>query len=65
MLYDFHKYQNAQKANSVYATYLVYGTKIVNEQYDSDVEMSSSIPDQEETPVSTLTLAREEELRGV
>ncbi|CEI62899.1 hypothetical protein FVEN_g531 [Fusarium venenatum] len=64
MLYDFHKYQNAQKANSVHATYLVYGTKNLDNE-DSDVEMSSSIPEQEETPVSTLTLAREEELRDI
>ncbi|KAM0401554.1 hypothetical protein ACHAQC_002245 [Fusarium culmorum] len=66
MLYDFHNYQNAQKSNSVHATYLVYGTKNVdNEQSDGDVEMSSSIPEQDETPVSTLTLVREEELSGI
>lgn len=65
MLYDFHNYQNAQKSHSVHATYLVYGTKNVdNEQSNGDVEMSSSIPEQDETPVSTLTLVREEELNG-
>jgi DNA polymerase delta subunit 3 len=66
MLYDFHNYQNAQKANSIHATYLVYGTKSLdNEQSDGDVEMSSSIPEPEETPISTLTLVREEELNGI
>lgn len=66
MLYDFHNYQNAQKANSVHATYLVYGTKSPDdEQSDGDVEMMSSLPELEETPISTLTLVREEELKGM
>lgn len=69
MLYDFHKYQNDLRANSVHATYLVYGAKMVSDsQSDQDVEMDSSMPDQdvttEEAPISTLTLAREEELQG-
>lgn len=65
MLYDFHHYQNAQKVNSVHATYLVYGTKSpANDQSDDDVEMTSSMPEPEETPISTLTLVREEELNG-
>lgn len=65
MLYDFHNCQNTQKANSIHATYLVYGTKSpANDQSDDDVEMTSSMPEPEETPVSTLTLVREEELNG-
>lgn len=69
MLYDFHKYQNASKANSVYATYLVYGIRSSdNQEPDGDVKMASSAPENEalsETvPVTTLTLAREEELSG-
>jgi DNA polymerase delta subunit 3 len=68
MLYDFHNYQNAQKSNSVHATYLVYGTKAPeSQQSDGDVEMSSSMPEEplsDETPISTITLAREEELEG-
>jgi DNA polymerase delta subunit 3 len=69
MLYDFHKYQNASRANSVYATYLVYGIRSSdNQESDGDVEMASSAPENEafsETvPVTTLTLAREEELSG-
>ncbi|CAG7562461.1 unnamed protein product [Fusarium equiseti] len=66
MLYDFHHYQNAQKVNSVHATYLVYGTKSpADDQSDDDVEMTSSMPEPEETPISTLTLVREEELNDI
>ena len=69
MLYDFHKYQNALRADSVHATYLVYGTKTSdNVPADGDVEMSSSMPDHEtlseEAVTTTLSLAREEELKG-
>ncbi|KAM0238948.1 hypothetical protein ACHAP5_008454 [Fusarium lateritium] len=69
MLYDFHNYQNAQKSNSVHATYLVYGTKTSeSQQSDGDVEMSSSMPEEplsDEVSISTLTLAREEELKDI
>ncbi|KAF4995447.1 hypothetical protein FGRMN_5128 [Fusarium graminum] len=69
MLYDFHNYQNAQKANSIHATYLVYGTKTPDsQQSDGDVEMSSSMPEEslsDEVPTSTLTLAREGELKDI
>ncbi|KAJ4174540.1 CDC27 protein [Fusarium falciforme] len=70
MLYDFHKYQNASRANSVYATYLVYGIRSSdNQESDGDVEMASSAPENEtfsETvPVTTMTLAREEELSDI
>lgn len=69
MLYDFHKYQNALRSDSVHATYLVYGTKTSdNAQADGDVEMTSSMPDNdalsEDVATTTLTLAREEELKG-
>lgn len=69
MLYDFHKYQNALRSDSVHATYLVYGTKTSdNAQADGDVEMTSSMPDNdalsEDVAATTLTLAREEELKG-
>ncbi|KAF7542767.1 hypothetical protein G7Z17_g11295 [Cylindrodendrum hubeiense] len=70
MLYDFHKYQNALRSDSVHATYLVYGTKSSdNAQSNGDVEMTSSIPDHdalsEDAPTTTLTLAREEELKDI
>ncbi|KPM40093.1 hypothetical protein AK830_g6488 [Neonectria ditissima] len=68
MLYDFHKYQNALRADSVHATYLVYGTKNSdNVAADGDIEMSSSMPDHEalseEVVTTTLSLAREGELK--
>ncbi|RSL84725.1 hypothetical protein CEP51_003734 [Fusarium floridanum] len=70
MLYDFHKYQNASRANSVHATYLIYGTRSSdNQEPDGDVEMASSAPENEafseRVPVTTLTLAREEELSDI
>lgn len=72
MLYDFHVYQNEQKANSVHATYLVYGRKAVESQKgpDGDVEMSSSMPgqnddDEPEVPTFTMGLVREENLTGM
>lgn len=70
MLYDYHEYQNAQKPQSVHATYLVYGKKNVQEPVaEADVEMSSSLPEEdvlsEEVPTAILTLAREEQLKGM
>ncbi|KAF7560234.1 hypothetical protein G7046_g3904 [Stylonectria norvegica] len=70
MLYDFHKYQNALRTDSVYATYLIYGTKTsTNSQADGDVEMASSMPEHgtfsDEVPTMTLTLTREENLNDV
>lgn len=73
MLYDYHVYQNEQKPSSIHATYLVYGLKASEKQKgaDGDVEMSmsSSMPDQEgddeeEVPIYTLSLVREENLTG-
>lgn len=69
MLYDFHQYQNEERANSVHATYLVYGSMgAKHDEIDGDVDMSSSIPELESAseivPVTTLTLVREENLHG-
>jgi len=72
MLYDFHVYQNEQKANSVHATYLIYGVKTPQkEDAGGDVEMtmSSSLPTpdvehEEVVPTYTLSLVREEDLAG-
>lgn len=69
MLYDFHQYQNGLRPDSIHATYLVYGNKpVANTQADGDVEMTSSIPGDEtfseDVPTTTLTLAREEDLKG-
>ncbi|POR32349.1 Uncharacterized protein TPAR_07451 [Tolypocladium paradoxum] len=70
MLYDFHKYQNALRADSVRATYLVYGAKSAkSRQENGDVEMSSSMPEPE--PLSeaistkTLTLVAEQNLQDL
>lgn len=70
MLYDFHKYQNAMKADSVHATYLVYGSKAPEaSQSNGDVEMSSSMPDQdvvsEQVPTKSLLIVPEEKLPGL
>lgn len=69
MLYDFHKYQNAMKPDSVHATYLVYGSMPAPiPEADGDVEMSSSMPDQDElsdtVPTTTMTLTSEGKLQG-
>ncbi|OIW32156.1 hypothetical protein CONLIGDRAFT_678571 [Coniochaeta ligniaria NRRL 30616] len=74
MLFDFHKGQNGKRPGSVHATYLVYGTKKDEHassqprpSQDDDVDMMSSMPEQEETddvvPVQTLSLIPENELK--
>lgn len=69
MLFDFHSQQNALRPNSIHATYLIHGTKPTPEaQGNGDVEMSGSMPDHdsssEDAPATTITLAREESLKG-
>lgn len=68
MLYDFYKYQNALRAESVHATYLVSGSKSTAVQPDGDVEMSSSMPEHEPlsdtVPTMTITVVKEESLKG-
>lgn len=69
MLYDYHKYQNGLRADSVHATYLVFGTKTAEDaQGDGDVEMASSMPEpealSEDAPTATLTIVAEEKLNG-
>lgn len=68
MLYDFHAYQNAQKAGSIHATYLVYGKKAHGTNEDEDVEMGSSqseYDDEDEVSTTTLSIVREENLEDV
>lgn len=70
MLYDFQKWQNAMRAGSVHATYLVYGTKNSEAvEDDGDVEMTSSAPEREplsdEVTTYTLSLVAEENLKGM
>lgn len=64
MLYDYHTYQNAEKPDSIFATYLLSGIK-KKAQDDGDVQMSSSMPDQEEeVPATTVTLVGQDKLQG-
>jgi len=76
MLYEYQRFQNDAKPQSVYATYLIYGTKReeelpVNDNVDGDVEMNGSGTDDDLEPLSdavhtsTLTLAAEENLNGM
>ena len=71
MLFDYHSWQNAKRAGSVHATYLVYGTTRSDKiQDDGDVEMASSAPEPEQEPLSeevqtlTLALVQEDRLEG-
>ncbi|PNY23496.1 Uncharacterized protein TCAP_06562 [Tolypocladium capitatum] len=70
MLYDFHKYQNALRADSIHATYLVYGAKSAkSKQQNGDVRMSSSMPEpgplSEAISTKTLTLVGEQNLQDL
>ena len=72
MLFDFHQKQNAKKAASIHATYLIYGTKRsviesngTNGRVEEDASMRSSpfmssMPEQEleqdEEPVKKSTM---------
>ena len=77
MLYDFHKSQNDKRPGAIHATYLLYGTAPLEKGKsqsearaggDGDVEMTSSLPEAEEVaetvPTFTLSLVREEKLKG-
>ncbi|UNI20399.1 CDC27 protein [Purpureocillium takamizusanense] len=68
MLYDFYQYQNAQRPDSVHATYLIFGVKHSKpRQGDNDVGLTSSMPEpdpfSDDIPTSTLTLVSEGNLR--
>ncbi|KAF4125370.1 DNA polymerase delta subunit 3 [Geosmithia morbida] len=64
MLYDYHSYQNAEKPESIYATYLLSGIK-KKTQEDGDIEMSSSMPENDEdVPITTLTLVGQDKLKA-
>lgn len=64
MLYEFHKWQNDKRPDTLHATYLVYGTRRKQVEENGDVEMTDSQSDDTEIPSSTLTLVREEKLQG-
>ncbi|KAF2993911.1 hypothetical protein E8E14_001277 [Neopestalotiopsis sp. 37M] len=63
MLYEFHKWQNDKRPDTLHATYLVYGTRRKQVEENGDVEMTDSQSDDTEIPSSTLTLVREEKLQ--
>lgn len=76
MLYDFHASHNAKHPGGVHATYLLYGSKRLDEGKaqtrtgdDGDIDMGSSMPESEpatETvPTLTLSLVAEEDLNGI
>ncbi|KAI1634089.1 DNA polymerase subunit Cdc27 [Biscogniauxia mediterranea] len=72
MLYDFHKWQNDKRPNSLHATYMIYGTKKQIDEQDGDVEMTNSqdsdglhVPLSDEVPILTLSLVKEEQLQEV
>lgn len=73
MLYEFHSWQNGKKSGTVYATYMIYGTKKTlqtngHSQQDEDVDMTSSPPESapqaEQVPLVTLSLVAEGNLTG-
>jgi DNA polymerase delta subunit 3 len=69
MLYEFHKWQNDKRPDTLHATYLVYGTERKHVEADGDIEMTDSqsepeIPFSDEVPTNILRLVREEQLNG-
>lgn len=76
MLYEFHKSHNAKHPGAVHATYLLYGSKQPGEGRsqaqvgdDGDIEMASSMPENESdaeiVPTLTLSLVPEAQLKDV
>ncbi|KAL6824198.1 DNA polymerase subunit Cdc27 [Trichoderma sp. SZMC 28015] len=67
-LYEFHKSQNASKADSIHATYLIYGSKTEHKQPEAgDTDMDNSVPEPEPlsdyAPTKTVTIVAEENLK--
>ncbi|KAI0101500.1 DNA polymerase subunit Cdc27 [Nemania sp. FL0031] len=72
MLYDFHKWQNDKRPDTLHATYIVYGIKSRPvQQQDEDVEMTDSqaseyvddAPLSDLVPTYTLSLVSQEQLQ--
>ncbi|KAL7785219.1 DNA polymerase subunit Cdc27 [Trichoderma ceciliae] len=69
-LYEFYENQNASKANSIHATFLIYGSKTEDREPETgDAEMDSSVPEPEPlsdyAPTRTVTIVAEENLKDV
>ncbi|KAL7958285.1 DNA polymerase subunit Cdc27 [Trichoderma compactum] len=67
-LYEFHQSQNASKADSIHATYLIYGSKTEHKQPENgDTDMDNSVPEPEPlsdyAPTKTVTVVAEENLK--
>ncbi|KAI1172676.1 DNA polymerase subunit Cdc27 [Nemania sp. FL0916] len=69
MLYEFHKWQNDKRPDTLHATYIVYGTKGRSIQQDGDIEMTGSqesqdmdAPFSDLVPTYTLSLVAQEQL---
>ncbi|EHK15822.1 uncharacterized protein TRIVIDRAFT_40100 [Trichoderma virens Gv29-8] len=67
-LYEFHQSQNASKADSIHATYLIYGSKTEHRQPETgDTDMDKSAPEHEPlsdyAPTKTVTIVAEENLK--
>ncbi|PHH65270.1 hypothetical protein CDD80_1022 [Ophiocordyceps camponoti-rufipedis] len=68
LLYEFHERQNALRAGSVHATYLLAGVKASKApQEDADVGLSSSAPEPptEPLPIQTVALVGENRLKDL
>ncbi|KAI1352443.1 DNA polymerase subunit Cdc27 [Xylaria sp. FL0043] len=70
MLYDFHKWQNDKRPNTLHATYIIYGTKSRQVHQDEDVDMTDSqmsdatdAPFSDLVPTYTLSLVSQEQLQ--
>ncbi|KAI0817046.1 DNA polymerase subunit Cdc27 [Xylaria sp. FL0064] len=70
MLYDFHKWQNDKRPNTLHATYIIYGTKNRQVHRDEDVDMTDSqmsdatdAPFSDLVPTYTLSLVSQEQLQ--
>ncbi|KAK4060294.1 hypothetical protein Trihar35433_10158 [Trichoderma harzianum] len=62
--------QNASKADSIHATYLIYGSKTEHKQPETgDTDMDNSVPEPEPlsdyAPTKTVTIVAEENLKGL
>ncbi|KAM0516110.1 hypothetical protein ACHAPE_005733 [Trichoderma viride] len=67
-LYEFYESQNASKANSIHATYLIYGSKTEDREPETgDADMDGSAPEPEPlsdyAPTKTVTIVAEEGLK--
>ncbi|EHK46261.1 uncharacterized protein TrAtP1_005830 [Trichoderma atroviride] len=67
-LHEFYESQNASKANSIHATYLIYGSKTEDREPETgDADMDGSAPEPEPlsdyAPTRTVTIVAEEGLK--